>query len=201
MHSPAAALAWGFWGRHRLGLCAVAALVAGSAAYCAAVPLSPTFGFVHTIWFVIALCYVIGVFAYGFDGKLESPESGFPARHFVLPVRTSVLVAWPMLQGMVTAVVLWLAWPYAVLRPAEIEVPPWGPFMLAALVGTSQAIAWWPFGLPFVRILVAAGALTALSRAQPILQLRAEQGVATEWLAHADHQTLVLRIVAVMLIP
>jgi hypothetical protein len=201
MHSPAAALAWEFWGRHRLGLCAVVALVAGSAVYAAAVPLTPTFGFVHTIWFVIALCYVIGVFAYGFDGKLESAESGFPARHFVLPVRTSVLVGWPMLQGMVAAVVLWLAWEYAVLRPAEIEVPPWWPFMLAALVAISQAVAWWPFGLPYVRILVAAGALTALVRAQPLLQFVAAQGVATEWLADPDHQGLVLRIVAVALIP
>ena len=34
MHSPAAALAWEFWGRHRLGLSGVVALVAAFAVAC-----------------------------------------------------------------------------------------------------------------------------------------------------------------------
>ena len=99
MHSPAAALASDFWRRHRWGLAAVAGVVLAFAAVRAAYPFERTTAMVHSIWFVIGLCYAVGVFAYGFEARLEGAESGFPARLFLLPVRTSVLVGWPMLQG------------------------------------------------------------------------------------------------------
>src|SRR5689334_1588958 len=102
MHSAAMALAWEFWRRHRWGLAGVAALVATFAIACTvSPPASPTTAYLYSIWFGVGLCYVIGVFAYGFEARMESPESGFPGRHFVLPVRTWLLVGGPMLQGMV----------------------------------------------------------------------------------------------------
>src|SRR5262245_20910101 len=152
MHSPALALAWEFWSRHRLGLSAVLVLVAGFALVCAISPLPPNLASVNSIWFIMGLCYVIGVFAYGFESRLEVAESGFPSRLFLLPVRTWVLVAWPMLQGMAVAVLLWLAWNYCVLRPSGIETPRWWAVMLAAVVATSQAIVWRPFGIPWLRL-------------------------------------------------
>lgn len=164
MHAPVAALAWEFWGRHRWGLAAAAGLVAGFAAYCAAAPPTAQFALVSSIWFVMALCYVLGVFAYGHEARLEAAESGFPARLFVLPVRTSVLVGWPMLQGVAAAVLLWLGWDRFVLRPAGVETPGWWAAMLAAVVATSQALVWLPFGLPWARVLVLGAALTVLLR-------------------------------------
>ena len=175
MHSPAAALAWEFWGRHRLGLSAVAALVLGFAVVCAISPLSKDFAALYSMWLVLALSYVIGVFAYGFEGKLETPESGFPARLFLLPVRTWVLVGWPMVQGVVVAVLVWLAWDHLVLRPCGIETPSWWPVMLAAVVAASQALIWLPFGLPWVRLLLAIVVLTLLIRAPAVLALFGER--------------------------
>ena len=129
-----------------------------------------------SMWFVMGLCYVIGVFAYGFDGKLESAESGFPARLFLLPVRTWVLVGWPMATGRrVVAVLLWLAWDRLVLRPSGVETPAWWAAMLAAVVATSQALVWLPFGLPWLRLLVMIGTLTALVRAPAILAVAGER--------------------------
>jgi hypothetical protein len=145
------------------------------------------------MWFVMGLCYVIGVFAYGFDGKLETAESGFPARLFLLPVRTPALVAWPMLQGVTAAVLLWLVWDHFVLRPSSVETPAWWPMMLAAVVATSQAIAWLPFGLPWVRILVAVVLLTALVRAPAFLALAGDR--------FADDQDRILGTFALALIP
>src|SRR5579871_6324540 len=120
MSTPALALAWELWWRHRLGLVGVVALVAGFAGYCAAETVTGRFASVSSIWFVMGLSYVIGVFAYGFEARLEVAESGFPARLFVLPVRTWVLVGWPMLQGVAAAVLLWLAWDGLVLRAAGV---------------------------------------------------------------------------------
>ena len=49
MHSPATALAWEFWGRHRLGLSAVAALVLGFAVVCAISPLPAKHAAIHSL--------------------------------------------------------------------------------------------------------------------------------------------------------
>ena len=165
MNAPAAALAWEIWWRHRRGLAGVAAVVAGFASYCAAVPVTAQFAAVSSIWFVMGLCYVVGVFAYGFEARLETAESGFPARLFVLPVRTAVLVGWPMLQGVAAAVGLWLAWGGPVLRPTGVETPRWWAALLAAGVAVSQAMVWLPFGVPWLRLVVPTFALTVLVRA------------------------------------
>ena len=55
--------------------------------------------------------------AYGAEVRVETADSGFPARAFVLPVRTAVLVGWPMLQGAGAAVLAWVIWDRLVLRP------------------------------------------------------------------------------------
>jgi hypothetical protein len=195
MRSPVVALSWELWWRHRLGLAAAAGLVAGFAAYFAAEPVSRQFVSVSSIWFLIALCYVIGVFAYGFEARLEHAESGFPTRLFVLPVRTWVLVGWPMVQGMAAAVLMWLAWEALVLRPAGVETPAWWAVMLAAAVATVQALVWLPFGLPWVRIPVTVVVLTVLVRAPAVLSLFGDR------LSDPDAEGTVLTLAAVAIIP
>jgi hypothetical protein len=172
MHSPALALAWQLWGRHRRGLAAVAT-------YCVAVPIAfnllpagtvdSRYGAVFSMQFVIALIYVAAVFAYGFECQLESRESGFPARLFTLPVRTGLLVSWPMLQGMAAVALLWAAWASFVLRPAGIDVSLGSTTLLAvAFVAVLQALLWSPFGLPWVRVALAVVVLPLLAVA-PLL--------------------------------
>jgi hypothetical protein len=56
MHSPAAALAWEIWRRHRWGLAGVAAVVIGFAAACAVAPFAPNVASVHSIWVILGLC-------------------------------------------------------------------------------------------------------------------------------------------------
>jgi hypothetical protein len=195
MHSPAVALAWEFWGRHRLGLSAVAVLVLGFAVASAISPLPDVAATLYSLWIVLALCYVIGVFAYGFEGRLETAESGFPVRLFLLPVRTWVLVGWPMLQGTVVAVLLWLAWDRFVLRPSGIETPAWWPVMLAAVVTVSQAILWLPFGLPWLRLLVAVVVLIGLIRAPAFLELAGDR------FTEPETQSRILTAFGAMLLP
>jgi hypothetical protein len=196
MNAPAVALGWELWWRHRWGLAAVVALVAGFAAYSAAVPVSGQFVSAGSIWFVMGLAYVVGVFAYGFEARLEAAESGFPARLFVLPVRTRVLVGWPMLQGAAAAVLLWLAWDGLVLRPAGIETPAWWAVMLAAAVAVSQALVWLPFGVPWLRLAVTVTVLTVLVRAPAVLS-----SLGGDQFADPQAQKTALTLVAAGLIP
>ncbi|HSQ58694.1 MAG TPA: hypothetical protein VLM40_23435 [Gemmata sp.] len=202
MHAPAVALAWEFWWRHRWGLAGIGGLVAGFAAICAASPFDQNTAMVHSIWFAIGLLYAISVFSYGFETRLEAPESGFPVRHFILPVRTSVLVSWPMVQGMVVAVALWLAWDRLVLRPSGIETPAWWPAMLAALVACGQALLWLPFGLPWLRLLVGGVVVSALVRTSAIYDAIAPSlGIPAEWVSNPEQRNIVLGGFAAALIP
>lgn len=175
MHTPATALAWEFWHRHRLGLSAVGVLIAAFAAASAVSPFPAKWAAVNSLWFIMGLCYVVAVFAYGFDGKLETAESGFPARLLRLPVRTYTLVGLPMLQAVTLAVLLWLAWDQLVLRPSGIHLPRWWTAIIAAIVAVSQSLVWMPCGLPWVRLLVMIAALTALIRAPAILALAGDR--------------------------
>jgi hypothetical protein len=172
MHSPTLALAWQLWGRHRLGLAAVLLYLLATAVVFNALPagtLEDRHGALMSIQFVIALIYVAAVFAYGFESRLEARESGFPTRLFTLPVRTGVLVGWPMLQGMAAVALLWLAWARFVLRPSGIEVA-LGPTALlcVAFVAVLQALLWSPFGLPWVRVALSVVLLPLLA-ASPLL--------------------------------
>src|SRR5579872_2443433 len=171
MRSPVMAMTWDFWWRHRLGLAAVWALVLGFCAFSILGLNTTQSARVQSIWLVMGLAYVIGVFAYGFEGRLETAESGFPTRQFILPVRTWLLVASPMLQGIVTAVLLWVLWDRFVLQQNDVKTPLWWTAMLAAVVATSQALVWQPFGLPWVRIVITVPILSALIRAEAIFRL------------------------------
>ncbi len=178
MHSPTLALAWQVWGRHRRGLAAVLLYLVATAVVFNALPngtLETRHGALMSIQFVIALIYVAAAFAFGFETQLETRESGFPARLFTLPVRTSVLVGWPMLQGTATVALLWLAWARFVLWPSGIEVSLGSTALLAAaFVAVLQALLWCPFGLPWVRVVVTLVLLPLLALAP---QLGAAFGV------------------------
>src|SRR5579864_7788990 len=143
MHSPAAALAWELWGRHRWGLAVVLLYLLGFAVVLNVLPsgeVEPLYGLMGSVQFVFALIYVAAVFAYGFECRLEATRSGFPARLFTLPVRTSMLVGWPMLQGVAAVALLWLAWSWLVLRPSGVEVSlGFTALLAAAFVAVLQA--------------------------------------------------------------
>jgi hypothetical protein len=159
MHSPALALSRQLWGRHWIGLGVVLLYLLTMAVLFRFLPDGETkaeHAAVASIQLVAGLIYVASVFAFGFDTRLESPQSGYPARLFALPVRTVVLVACPMLQGTAAVVLLWLAWARFVLRPAGIEVALWPTALqAAAIVAVLQALLWSPFGLPWLRVVLA----------------------------------------------
>jgi hypothetical protein len=166
MHSPTLGLTWQIWYRHRWGFAAVVAYVVVWSALLTALPAG-TFGTndgsLLSILMVFGLIYMAAAFAYGFDSQVEGRESGFPARLFTLPVRTRVLVGWPMLQGTLTVALLWAAWCCFVLWPTGTEVAVLPTALLAAAcVAWLQALMWRPFGLPWGRVLVALPTLTPL---------------------------------------
>jgi len=164
MRSHAAAVAWEFRQRHRLGLIAVAVylLVLATIKLLVVTGWAPihldspeSFAFVVMVPLTTTFTYFLAVFSFGLDGDLAARQSMYPARRFTQPVTTAGLAWWPMLYGTVVMIFLWLATRLFALWPSAIEVPIIWPALLAAsLLAWTQALTWMPYPLPGLRIIV-----------------------------------------------
>jgi hypothetical protein len=102
------------------------------------------------------LCGLLPLFAYACEADIAGKESAFPARMFTLPMTNRALVGWPMLYGTSAIALAWLAVASLVLRPGGMSVALWWPaFFLAGCLAWVQALAWRPFGLPGLRMVIA----------------------------------------------
>jgi hypothetical protein len=154
MRSPATAIAWQLWNRHRLGL-SISALC-----LLLMVPIYPpllrAFPTLHVL--VITLIAPVVIFAYVanlliFTDEIGSLSSGYPRRMFTLPVATGTLVFWPMLIGATVVVSLWLIVSLLIYarggyRPALVL-----PAMALAIAAAwNQVVAWSPIKSYLVRV-------------------------------------------------
>jgi hypothetical protein len=166
MRSPAHALAWQFWGRHRFGLSVSLAYLLTQCALALVLPADALFVWVRWVGWAplgVMMVFLLAVFAYGADVRVEAAHSGFPARMFTLPVPTGLLVGLPMLCGTATVALAWVVWARCVCWPCGIEAPlGWPALLLAALLAWLQALTWSPAGLPWARVLFAVPVLIAL---------------------------------------
>src|SRR5256714_15435897 len=132
MRSPAAAVAWEFRQRHRLGLIAVIVYLVVLATIklvvlARALPINldshESFAFVVMVPLAATFTYFLAVFTFGLDGELAARQSMYPARLFTLPVTTGALSGLPMLYGTACMVILLLATRLFALWPSGIGVP------------------------------------------------------------------------------
>ncbi len=103
--------------------------------------------------------YFVGVFSYGLSGDLAARQSIFPARLFTLPVTTRALAGWPMLYGTVASAGLWWVTALLVRWPGGVDVYVpwiWPALLMAAYLAWMQALMWMPYGLPGLRVIIAA---------------------------------------------
>src|SRR5262249_52951488 len=129
MRSPALAITWQVWYRHRWALAGLLAYVVTLAFLFRVQPFGPytpaelsTHGMLCSMLGVAWLSYAGGAFSFGSEMPLEGTASGYPSWMFTLPVRTRELVLWPMLQGMAVVALLGEVWAQGVLRPCGYEV-------------------------------------------------------------------------------
>jgi hypothetical protein len=156
MTSPALAIGGMLVRRHRWGLAAVAGPLALAVAATAVVPaaMAEVVGLAWVL-LMIGVCYLVAVFAFGFDTDVAGAGSCYPGRMFTLPVRTAALAGWPIVFGAATLAGLWLAAAGLLFRPWGYDTPlAWPALMVAAQFVWVQALLWWPFGLPWARVIV-----------------------------------------------
>jgi hypothetical protein len=165
MRSPAAAIGWEFWRRHRWGFAAVAGYLVVLAAIKLVivewglpfdVDTAERFSLAVVVPAGSASMYLFALFSFGFSGDLAARRSIYPARMFTVPVTSAALAGWPMLYGGAALAIMW-----AVMRlfgpwPAGVAVPVvWPALMAAVLLAWTQALMWMPYGLTGLRVIVA----------------------------------------------
>ena len=142
MHSPALAIAWQLWTRHRSGIViALATLVA----MLASSPLLPLVArmIASSIVLVLVIAYFMNILL--FADSVGSLESTYPRRMYALPVPSRTLAGWPMLYGGGMVALLWVAGACLVYRPSGFHTPVLLPSLgLAAMLVWLQAFAWSP---------------------------------------------------------
>ena len=171
MQSPAYAIAWEIWRKNRWGILIIIAVIPVWALFSRALvgPLQPSGDeTLKMLWPMLVLLVDIvpmwvSVLALGVmfcfteaDARRGAPQ--FPSRLFTLPVRTSTLVTWPMLYGIVAVLVVSIAWEKLVL--SSVPRTEWMPvhFMPVIFVATAmvllQATVWSLPAFPANRLIV-----------------------------------------------
>src|SRR5262249_28352902 len=85
---------------------------------------------------------IMPVAVFSMSGR-DLRDSGFTTHMFILPVRTRMLVAWPMFTGCLTVTTVWLITATLVFWPGGIAAPLWWPAgALAYFLTSFQAISW-----------------------------------------------------------
>ncbi len=174
LRSPAQAILWQIFWRSRWGFLAAGAFLLLSIALSHLLPRHWTIQLGDDA--VPAVGWFFGVSCLFVNVMLIAPfsMSGEDARNFtfawhmlVLPVRTSALVAWPLISGCLTVAVFWLIGASLVFRPTGMAVPLWWPAAaLALFLSTFQALAWTPFAQRWLH-----GVLTVAVFISPLLVL------------------------------
>jgi hypothetical protein len=167
MHAVAWAFAWEFWSRHRVVMALSAGYLLVLVALIHVLPagaLEPGVIVALSLPLWGTVPYLIAAFAYGDKADVLARESAFPRRAFTLPLGTPALVGWPMAVGVVAVTSFWLALAGLVLGGTGAPIPLfWLSAFLAALLVWVQALTWWPFPLPALRIFVAVPVLGAMA--------------------------------------
>src|SRR5262245_10319975 len=161
MNSPAQAVLWQIYWRARWGFAAAALFLLLAITLTHLLPrhwtihVDPMENVPVVGWFFGITCLwanFIVMTAFGMSSA-ESRNLTFTKHMFVLPVRTSTLVAWPMFSGCLTVAVIWLINALLVFRASGIAAPLWYPAAaFALLLATFQALAWTPFAQRWLHI-------------------------------------------------
>jgi len=146
MRSPAFAIAWEIWWRHRAGM----TLLPCGLLLCGF--LNRT-AFRQGEWagFAVALSYAVLAMAmiltFGFfhftEGQRKGGFGSYPQRLFRMPVPTAWLAAWPMIYGTAAVGVLYLACDWLMFVPLDRPLPKlWPCLYLVSGFTLYQAILW-----------------------------------------------------------
>jgi hypothetical protein len=163
MSTPALALAWELWRRHRWGnIATLAAIPVCSLLYITATklsgrPLGTDLLAFALLPMVVSLLWTFSVFGFT-ESDARRGFTGIPVRVWTLPVRTRFVVTCLTLFGALTIAALYIAWAELVFAPAGFPLPVRFPaVVLATAMVFFQAVVWGLASFPWLRAFVLVG--------------------------------------------
>ncbi len=106
---------------------------------------------------ISAILILIGIFLYQ-DADVAVKGSAYPSYMLTLPVRTGLLTLFPMITGTL-AMLLATAPLNLVIQQQNGQAVYWPAFMVTTLLAILQAIFWFPFGIPYSKLVLTIAAL------------------------------------------
>ena len=157
MRSPLTALTWEIWGQSRRSVWLLAGVISTGMLLARIVTGKPNaFENIEAVFWLLMVSsffLVFGIFNYA-EFNPGRNWHGFPYRLFTLPVPTRVLVACPMLLGVVAVSLVYLAWAKLVFAPLGKVLPFWPALVLGVGIICYQALVWSLAGFRIIRMIV-----------------------------------------------
>jgi hypothetical protein len=160
MRSPTAALLWEIWRRNRVAAgVIVAATLAGRLLDYAEQPTDDPSSLIALLS-MVSFLFLFGIFSYT-EPSGTSGIGSFPRRLFTLPVSSLRLVALPVITGITSVELLYLAWLAPLSRGGSLSTP-----FVFVLLGASmvffQAVFWTLDRVGPLRLIVAGAVVVAV---------------------------------------
>ncbi len=200
------AIAWEFWARYRRiaqgGLLLMVGMGIANWVWL-------RHGASHEAWMRAnyGLTGIVLFLVYGcFHGTEEGQRSGFrafPTRWFVLPLRTGVLVAWPMILGVLSIVFVYSGALLLLLMPYGVRAPVvWPCLYLSAGLVFYQGVLWCLPERRYLKLFLLSSFATVLAIAWMFFRPDLLAGTLAEWELAIDVRTfqraLTLGLLAVL---
>ena len=156
MRSPAQAIAWEICAKNRWTLLFAFGLIP----FCAVIwwiipPGHELVNAVHVFSVIATFVSLIWVCSFTANDSRGS-FSGFPSWMYTLPLRTSALVLWPMLLGLVLTLVAVGAWEFTISKcwgaPFELKYIGWHALLSVGTLFSVQAVIWSLHRFRWIRV-------------------------------------------------
>lgn len=156
MHSPAQAIAWEICAKNRRALLVAFGLIPFCALGQRLIPPGREMAaMTHAFGAIVTFVSIIWVCSYTANDS-RGRFSGFPSWMYTLPLRTSALVIYPMLLGIVLMVIAVVAWEFTIRTYWEIPIEPahigWHMLLAVGTLVSVQALIWSLHRFRWIRI-------------------------------------------------
>ena len=200
MRSPVIALAWEIWRQNRRSIW----LVLGIITFCSLVnQLVPEqirkvdayrelLGILDGMMMALSFLFIFGIFNYT-SSNSGKDWTGFPYRLFVLPVPTFLLVAFPMVLGVLSVDLVYWFWAKLVYKQGDLSTTAWFPMVLGGFMAVYQTILWSLAGFRITRI-VALGLMGPIFVFLGVLPFSTKESTGAFWTSEKSLTVLVAGI-------
>jgi hypothetical protein len=201
MHSPVSAIVWEIWAKNRRTLLVAFGLIPLCALGQNVIPPGKEMAsFTQSLCVMITVVSVIWVCSYTANDS-RGRFSGFPSWMYTLPLRTSLMVMWPVLLGAVLISAAVSLWEITICRywgiPIEAQNLGWHVLLMIGCMAWIQALVWSLHRFRWIRIVALVAIIYGFIYVGLVGHVWKFQGGASLWFGGVSIGTLLAVVAAI----